>query len=79
MYKPIINNFVFFKDIDNSDFIVKVITSLKPLISFKGDILIQEGDYIKEMFFIKKGEIGLNISIDINEPEFSLKKYFGKN
>ena len=44
MYKSIINNFVFFKDIDNSDFIVKVVTSLKPLISIKGDIIIQEGD-----------------------------------
>ena len=79
MYKHIIKNFVFFKEIDNSDFIVKVITSLKPLISFKGDILIQEGDYIKEIFFVKKGVIGLNICIDLLEPELSLKKYFGKN
>ena len=79
MYKPIIKNFVFFKDIDNSDFIVKVITSLKPLISFKGDIVIQEGDYIKEVIFIKKGIIALNICIDLDEPELSLKKYFGNN
>ena len=28
MFKPIIRNFVFFKNIDNADFIVKVITSL---------------------------------------------------
>ena len=79
MYKHLIKNFVFFKDIDNSDFIVKVITSLKPLISFKGDILIQEGDYIKEIFYVKKGVIGLNICIDLLDPETSLKKYFGKN
>ena len=76
IYKPIIRNFIFFKDIDNSDFIVKVATSLKPLISIKGDILIREGDFIKEIFFIKKGVIGLNISIDLNNLEESIQKYF---
>ena len=76
MYKPIIKNFVFFKDIDNSDFIVKVATSLKPLISVKGDIVIQEGDYIKEIIFVKKGMLGLNISIDINNHENSIQKYY---
>ena len=79
MYKPIIKNFVFFKNIDNSDFIVKVVTSLKPLISLKGDIIIQEGDYINEIFFVKKGVIGLNICIDLNDPKLSLKKFLGKN
>ena len=79
MYKPLIKNLVFFKDIDNSDFIVKVVTSLKPLISVKGDIVIEEGDYIKEIIFVKKGVIGLNIVINLEDPEFSLKKYFGNN
>ena len=76
MYRPLIKHFVFFKDIDNSDFIVKVATSLKPLISIKNDILIQEGDYIKEIIFVKKGVIGLNMCIDLGDPESSLKKYF---
>ena len=79
MYKPIIKKFIFFKDIDNSDFIAKVATSLKPIITIKGDIVIEEGDYIKEIFFVKKGIISLYISIDLNEPEISLKKYFGQN
>ena len=78
MYKSIIKNFVFFKNIDNSGFIVKVVTSLKPLISIKGDIILQEGDYINEIFFVKKGIIGLNICIDLNNPKLSLKKFFGK-
>ena len=75
MYKPIIKNFVFFKDNDNSDFVVKVVSSLKPLISIKGDILIEEGDYIKEIIFVKKGIIGLSILIDLEDPAYSLKKY----
>ena len=76
MYKPIIKSFNFFKDIDNSDFIVKVTTSLKPLISIKGDILIQEGDYIKEIFFVKQGVIGLTICINLKRPEHSIQKYY---
>ena len=76
MYKPIIKNFIFFKDVDNSDFIVKVATSLKPLISIKGDILIQEGDFIKEIIYIKKGVMGLNLCINLNSPLNSIQKYF---
>jgi hypothetical protein len=79
MYKPIIKNFVFFKDNDNSDFVVKVVSSLKPLISIKGDTLIEEGDYIKEIIFVKKGIIGLSILIDLEDPAYSLKKYCYEN
>ena len=79
MYKQIIQNFIFFKEIDNSDFIIKVATALKPLIAIKGDILIQEGDFVKEIFFIKAGVIGLNISIDLDHLDISIRKYFGKN
>ena len=78
MYKQIIQNFIFFKEIDNSDFITKVSTSLKPLIAFKGDILIQEGDFVKEIFFVKFGVVGLNICIDLDHIDNSIKKFFGK-
>ena len=56
MYKPIIQNFSFFKEIHNSDFIVKVVTYLKQLLLIKEDIIINEGDFIKEIIFIKKGK-----------------------
>ena len=79
MYKPFVENFVFFKENENSDFVVKVVTSLKPLISFKNDILIQEGDFIKEIFFVKTGVLSLNITIDKLNVENSLKKYLGRN
>ena len=79
MYKPFINNFVIFKYVQNADFIVKVVTSFKPLLSFKGDILIQEGDFIKEIFFVKKGVLSLNITIDRENIEESLRKYIDIN
>jgi CRP-like cAMP-binding protein len=79
MYKPFVENFVFFKENENCDFVVKVVTSLKPLLAFKNDILIQEGDFIKEIFFVKKGVLSLNITIDKLNVENSLKKYLGRN
>ena len=79
MNQYIINNFIFFKNIDNSDFIIKVVNSFVPIISIKDDIIIQEGDYIKEIIFIKRGLISLNITFDINDIEFSLNKYIYKN
>ena len=78
MYKPITQKFLFFKEIDNSDFIVKVVTSLKPLISLKNDIIIQEGEFINEIIFVKSGIVELNISIDLENPEESIKKFYGK-
>ena len=79
MYRPLIQNFIFFKNIDNSDFIIKVTTSLKSLIAIKGDVLIEEGDFVKEIIFVKNGVIALNISIDLDNLETSVKKYIGKN
>jgi len=79
MYQQLISNFNFFKNIDNSDFIVKVITSLVPIISIRNDIIIQEGDYITEIFFVKRGVISLNISFNLNNIRLSLNKYFYRN
>ena len=79
IYKYFIYHFIFFRDIENSDFIVKVVTSLKPLLAFKGDILIQEGDFVKEIFFVKKGVLSLNIIIDKDNQEESIKKYLNRN
>ena len=79
MNQHIINNFIFFKNIDNSDFIIKVVNSFVPIISIKDDIIIQEGDYIKEIIFIKRGLISLNINFDLNDVGFSLNKYIYKN
>ena len=71
MYKPIIKNFQFFKSFQNSDFFVKIVTSLKPVLSVKDDILIQEGDVIEDIIFIKKGVLSLEICIDLDCPQES--------
>jgi hypothetical protein len=59
MYKPIINNFIIFKGLENSNCIVQLVTAFKPIFAIKNDILIQEGDFIEEVIFIKTGVISL--------------------
>ena len=79
MYKKFINDFIFFKGIDNREFIVQVISKLKPVIGIKGDTLIKEGEYIDEIIFIKDGILSLEIRLDLNYPEESIEQYMTQN
>ena len=78
MYKPIINNFIIFKGLENSNCIVQLVTAFKPIYSIKNDILIQEGDFIEEVIFVKAGIISLEIGIDFNKPKESIVKYLDR-
>ena len=69
MYKPIINNFVFFKNFDNIDFIVKVVLNFNPILSVRNDILIKEGDYVEDIIFIKRGRLNLELPLDFLNNE----------
>ena len=75
MYKPIINNFIIFKGLENSNCIVQLVTAFKPIYSIKNDILIQEGDFIEEVIFVKTGILCLEIGIDVNNPKKSIVQY----
>lgn len=75
MYKPYINNFIFLKSIKNRDFVVQVVSKLKPVLSVKGEILIQEGDLIEDIIFVKDGILSLEIKINLDCPEKSIEEY----
>ena len=75
IYKPIIMNFQFFKSFENSDFFVKIVTSLKPILSMKDDILINEGDIIEDIIFIKKGVLSLEIILDLKDVKKSVESH----
>ena len=79
MYKPFINNFIFFKNIKNRDFIVQVVSKLKPALSVKGDMVVQEGDFIEDIIFVKDGLLSLEIKIDLDYPDKSIEDYLNKN
>ena len=76
MFKPIINNFNFFKGVSNTDFSVKVIMAFKPVLALKNDILIKEGDLVDNIIFVKRGRLSLEIPLDLNNAKKgnSLKK-----
>ena len=75
IYKPIIENFQFFRTFENSDFFVKIVTSLKSILSMKDDILVQEGDIIEDIIFIKNGILSLEIIIDLNNAKRSIESH----
>ena len=74
MYRNIINNFIFFKYFDNSDFIIRVILALKPIIAVKNERLVNEGDFIEEIIFVKRGRLSLEIPLPIIIKEDTIKK-----
>ena len=43
----------------------------------KDDILIQEGDIIEDIIFIKKGVLSLEIILDLNNPKKSIESHYG--
>ena len=65
MYKPIIDNFVFFKTYNSSDFILRVILAFRPILSMKNEKLVNEGDYLEEIVFVKKGSLSLELPLPI--------------
>ena len=52
MYESIINNFIFFKNFNNIDFIVRVILSLKPILALNNDILVKDGYFVEILFLL---------------------------
>ena len=79
IYKPIIKNFQFFKYLENSDFFVKIVTSMKPIIAMKEDILIHEGDVIEDIIFIKKGILSLEVGINLNDTKNFIEEYLNSS
>ena len=75
IHKTEINKFSFFKHCDNSDFILKVLTHFIPIFSKKNNILVGEGEYLENIFFIKEGRLSLEAIIDLEKIEMSIEKY----
>jgi CRP-like cAMP-binding protein len=55
MHKDMLSSFIFFKFTKNADFNVRVVAALRPLKAVRSDILINEGDHIEELIFVKRG------------------------
>ena len=75
MYRPMIKKFIFFKNFQNRDFIVRVILALKPIMAYKNDILVNEGDMIKDIMFVKKGILTVELLINMENPQENIDKF----
>ena len=75
IYGSIIKKFKFFKDCENSDFILRVLTSFIPLSTKQGAFIIQEGDIIDNIVFVREGRLSLVATIDLDNPLVSIEKY----
>lgn len=75
MYKPIIKNFIFFKSFQNTDFIVRVILSFKPVLALKNDILVNEDDIVEDIIFVKKGILSVELPLNTIDPKENIRKY----
>ena len=72
IYKPILQNLNFFKNFKNSDFIHRIVTKLIPMRLNKNDIVVNQGDLIEDIIFIREGTLSMEILIDLNNIEWSL-------
>ena len=66
MYRPIIRNFILFKTCTNEDFIMKVLTCFRPGVSLKNERILNRGDYIEEMIFVKTGKLAIELLLPSN-------------
>ena len=78
IYENIINKFIFFKDCQNSDFIIRVLTSFIPLSAKKGAFIIHEGELVDNIIFVKEGRLSLVAAIDLENPLISIDNYLGE-
>jgi hypothetical protein len=78
IYGSIIKKFIFFKDCENSDFILRVLTSFIPLTTKKGAVILQEGEIIDNIVFVREGRLSLVATIDLDNPLSSIDNYLGE-
>ena len=78
MYDPIINNFKLFRYFENSEFIIRFVSLLKPMVCSKDDILVNEGDFMEDIIFNNSGILSIDVCIDLNKPKESIEEYLTK-
>ena len=79
MFDTCIKNFKLFKNCDNSNFIIQVLSKFVPAVHKKAEVIVYEGEMIEEIVIVKDGRLSLEAAIDIDEPEESIRNYFNIN
>ena len=76
MYQNDIRNLKIFKDCQNSNFIISLLSNFVSSTSKKSEFLVYEGEMIEDIIIIKDGRLSLEAAIDMENPEISIRNYF---
>ena len=79
MYRTDIKNFKIFKNCENSNFIIEILSNFIPSTSKKSEFLVYEGEMIEDIIIIKDGRLSLEAAINMEDPESSIRNYFNVN
>ena len=77
--RPLIEGLNFFKNFHNSIFILSAVTKLIPIITNKGDIIIDKNEIINSMFFVKQGRLSVELAINMNNIYNEIDDYINGN
>ena len=77
--KPLIEGLHFFKNFHNSIFILSAVTKLIPIITNKGDIIIDKNEIINSMIFVKQGRLSVELAINMNNIYNEIDDYINGN
>ncbi len=79
IHRPIIEGINFFKNFHNSIFILSAVTKLIPIVTNKGDVIIEQNEIINSMFFVKQGRLGVELAVDMNNIYNEIDDYLNGN
>ena len=79
IYSKVINGFIVFKNVKNSNFVLQMLASFIPVVSKKEEIIILEGEFIQNIVFVKDGRLSMEVYIDLNDPLNSIMTYLKNN
>ena len=71
IYKNVIDNF---KSFENTDFIIRVILAFKLFKLQKNERLVNDGDFLEEIYFVKRGKLVIEIPLSVIIRDKTLKK-----
>ena len=79
IYSKEIDKFSIFKNVNNSNFILQILTSFIPITMKKEEILLLEGETVENIIFVKDGRLSMEIAIDLKDPYKSIQRYLEFN
>ena len=79
IYAKEINKFSIFKNVNNSNFILQILTSFIPITMKKEEILLLEGEFIENIIFVKDGRLSMEMAVDLKDPYKSIQRYLELN